>query len=80
MKKDPNKYPKGWNYARVQGVIEHFDRQSDDDAVAEAQAAWENSRVRMMAITVELVSQVESLLAERSGKTEKGEKKSRRVA
>ena len=39
MKKNPNRYPKGWNKKRVQGVIAHYANQSDADAIAEADAA-----------------------------------------
>lgn len=37
------KYPKGWDEKRVQDVLEHYESQSDDEAVAEDEAAWEST-------------------------------------
>jgi hypothetical protein len=33
------KYPPGWYEARVRRVLEHYESQSDDEAVAEDEAA-----------------------------------------
>jgi hypothetical protein len=38
--KDPNRYPKGWNRKGVQAVIAHYENQTDDQAIAEDQAAY----------------------------------------
>lgn len=40
QRKDPNRYPKGWNRARVQVLIEHYENQTDDQAIAEDDAAF----------------------------------------
>jgi hypothetical protein len=42
--KDPSPYPKGWNRQRVQKVIDYYDDQSDDEAIAEAEAAYNDNR------------------------------------
>ncbi len=34
-----NEFPPGWDQGRVQAVIHHYDRQTEDQAVAEYQAA-----------------------------------------
>jgi hypothetical protein len=39
QRKDPNRYPKGWNRARVQALLDHYENQTDDEAVAEDDAA-----------------------------------------
>ncbi len=62
MKKDPNHYPKGWNKKRVQGVIAHYTKQSDADAIAEADAAWINSRFSLVRVPVEYTAQVEAFV------------------
>ncbi len=62
MKKDPNQYPKGWNKKRVQGVIAHYTKQSDADAIAEADAAWINSRFSLVRVPVEYAAQVEAFV------------------
>lgn len=62
-KKDPNVYPKGWNRKRVEDVIAYYDMQIEAEAIAEADAAWENSRMTAMRIPNELVGKVRALLA-----------------
>ena len=34
-------FPPGWNAARVKRVIEHYESQTEDEAVAEGEAARE---------------------------------------
>jgi len=34
-----SKFPPGWDEDRVRRVLEHYERQSDDEAVAEDEAA-----------------------------------------
>jgi len=70
MKNDPNKYPKGWNRKHVDAVLAHYDRQSETEAIAEADAAFENSRLTLVRVPNELVSEVEELIARRT-KTKK---------
>jgi len=65
--KDPSPYPKGWNRQRTQALIDYYDHQSDDDAVAEAEAAYQNNTTTMMAVPVELVPKVQKLIAKRAG-------------
>lgn len=35
MKKDPNKYPPGLNLKKVRAIIEHYDNQTEEEAIAE---------------------------------------------
>jgi len=37
-RKDPNKYPPGLNARRVQAIIDHYDNQSEEEALAEDEA------------------------------------------
>jgi organic radical activating enzyme len=64
---DPNRYPKGWNAQSIKALAEHYDNQSEDDAVAEDEAAYRSTLVTMMAVPVELVPQVHKLIAKRAG-------------
>ena len=41
-KKDPNTYPKGLNRERVQAIIDHYENQTEEEAIAEDEAAFEN--------------------------------------
>ncbi len=62
--KDPNKYPPGWNLQRVRRVIQHYESQTDEEAIAEDEAAFEDRSTTVMDIPVELVPAVRALLAE----------------
>lgn len=35
-------FPEGWNEERVRRVLEHYEKQSDEEAVAEDEAAYES--------------------------------------
>jgi hypothetical protein len=65
--KDPNCYPKGWDARSIAALADHYENQSEDDAVAEHEAAYRSTLVTMMAIPVELVPKVQKLLAKRAG-------------
>ena len=61
-------FPEGWDEERVRRVLEHYDAQSDEEAVAEDEAAYESTTHTAMEIPVELVPEVRELLAKkRSG-------------
>ena len=67
MKRVKIKYPKGWTEKKIRSLIEHYEKQSEDDAAAEDDAAYHNRRLTMMAVPVELVPQVQRLIAKRAG-------------
>jgi hypothetical protein len=37
---DPNVYPRGWDRAKIQALIDHYENQTDDEAIAEMEAAF----------------------------------------
>ncbi len=57
-------FPQGWDEARVQRVLEHYESQSDEAAVAEDEAALEAPGETLMEVPVELVPAVRRLIAE----------------
>ena len=59
------KFPPGWDEERVRRVLEHYEQQSDDEAVAEDEAAYESTTHTTMEVPVELVPEVRELLAKR---------------
>jgi hypothetical protein len=59
------KFPPGWDEERVRGVLEHYEQQSDDEALAEDEAAYESTTHTLMEVPVELVPAVRELLAKR---------------
>lgn len=60
---DPNRYPKGWDREKTESIARHYENQSDDDAIAEAEAAYESIETTMMAVPVALVPKVQKLIA-----------------
>lgn len=61
----PNRFPNGWDEARVRRVLEHYQSQSPEEAVAEDEAAYESTTHTAMEVPVELVPQVRELIAKR---------------
>ena len=64
MKKQ-SKFPPGWDEARVRRVLEHYDTQTDDEAVAEDEASFEATTHTAMEVPVDLVPAVRELIAKR---------------
>jgi hypothetical protein len=54
-----------WDEERVRRVLEHYETQSDDEAVAEDEAAYEATTHTAMNVPVELVPMVRELIAKR---------------
>lgn len=59
------KFPKGWDESRVRRVLDHYERQSDDEAAAEDREAFESTTHTAMEVPVELVPEVRQLIAKR---------------
>ena len=63
--KKRNRFPPGWSNARVQRVLDHYEAQSDIEAVAEDEASYRSTTTTVMKIPVKLVPAVRALLAKR---------------
>jgi len=61
-----NRFPKGWDEDRVKRVLDHYESQTEDEAVAEDEAAWENTCQTFIEVPNELVSAVRELLAKKT--------------
>ena len=59
------RYPVGWDEERVRRVLEHYETQSDEEAVAEDEAAYEATTHTAMEVPVDLVPAVRELIAKR---------------
>ena len=55
-------YPAGWNEARVRRVLEHYERQSKEEAVAEDEAAFRDRGQMVMVVPRGLVPQITRLI------------------
>lgn len=60
-----SKFPAGWDEQRVRRVLAHYESQTDEEAVAEDEAAYEDSTQAMMEVPRDLVPAVRELLAKR---------------
>ena len=56
-------YPPGWDEDRVRRVLEHYERQTEEEAVAEDEAAFEEDSGAMFQVPKELVRKVRELIA-----------------
>ncbi|HEV7518282.1 MAG TPA: hypothetical protein VGR07_18445 [Thermoanaerobaculia bacterium] len=57
--------PAQWDEERVQRVLAHYETQTDEEAVAEDEAAYEATTHTAMEVPVELVPEVRELIAKR---------------
>jgi hypothetical protein len=58
-----NRFPPGWNEGRVKKVVAHYDRQSDDKAIAEDSARVKRTQTTMR-VPSALVGKVRNLIAQ----------------
>ena len=65
--KNKTNFPPGWDEERVQRVLRHYESQTEEEAVAEDEAAFEDTAHTVMEIPNELVPSVRELLAKRAG-------------
>jgi len=61
-----SKYPKGWDAVRVQSLIQHYENQTEEEAVAEDEATLTDPTQTVMEVPSELVPAVRELIANRS--------------
>ena len=64
-----NRFPPGWDEARVRRVLEHYGGQSDEEAVAEDEAAYEATTDTAMTVPVDLVPKVRELITKHGRRT-----------
>ena len=57
------KFPPGWDEARVREVIEYYENQTEDEAVAEHKDALQQEKETLVDVPVELVPFVRELIA-----------------
>lgn len=60
-----SRFPPGWDEERVQRVLAFYESQSEEEAVAEDEAALERPTVTLMEIPIDLVPAVRELIARR---------------
>ncbi len=66
MKKQ--KLPKGWTEEKVRRVLAHYENQTEEEAVAEDEAAFKKKGTTVMAVPSELIGEIDALIARRAKK------------
>ncbi len=61
--KHVNRFPAGWDETRVRRVLAHYEAQTDEEAVAEDEAAFEAPSHAAVEVPAELVPAVRDLIA-----------------
>lgn len=65
MEMKQSKFPPGWDEERVKKVLSHYESQSEEEAVAEDEAAFETPEQTVMEVPTDLVPTVRELIAKR---------------
>jgi hypothetical protein len=58
------KLPKGWTDKRIKRLVDHYETQTDDEAINEDEAAFFVEEA-LMQVPLELVAEVRALIAKR---------------
>ncbi|MEW6235547.1 MAG: hypothetical protein AB1656_09190 [Candidatus Omnitrophota bacterium] len=58
-----SEFSPGWDAERVKGILAHYESQSEDEAVAEDEAAFEANGQTVMEVPIELVPKIRELIA-----------------
>ena len=59
------RFPPGWDEERVRRVLDHYEQQTDEEAVAEDESAYDSTTHTAMEVPVDLVPAVRQLIAKR---------------
>jgi len=66
MNPEKNPFPPGWDEKRVRDVLEQYENQTEEQAVAEDEAAMEDDSQTIMKVPNDLVPTVRELIAKRA--------------
>jgi len=58
-----SRFPEGWDEERVNRIIAHYEQQTEEEAVAEDEAAFDDQTQTVMEIPNELIPIVRELIA-----------------
>lgn len=58
-----SRFPQGWDEARVRSLLSHYESQTEEEAVAEDEAAFEDDSQALVLVPKELVPEVRRLIA-----------------
>ena len=73
-------FPRGWDEERVRRVLAHHEQQTEEEAVAEDEASFEDRTQTVMEVPKDLVPAIRQLIAKRGvrpGRTSRSRRRSR---
>ena len=70
--KKRSRFPKGWDEARVRAVLEHYENQTEDEAVAEDEAAFRKRGQTVMVVPTPLVPAITRLITKQGTSVTRG--------
>ena len=62
-----DRFPPGWDEERVRGIVQHYDSMTDDEWMADDEAAFEDTSHSIMVVPNRLVPAVRELLSKHDG-------------
>lgn len=62
---ESQKFPVGWDEARVKDVLAHYENQTEDEQADEIERSLQSEGMTLIAVPRELVDEVRSLVARR---------------
>lgn len=63
------RFPPGWDEERVRKVLAHYEEQTEDESVADDEAAFKSRGQTMMEVPNDLVPAVRELIAQHQAQT-----------
>ena len=60
-----NRFPPGWDEARVKRVLEHYEGQTDEQSVAEDEERFSTPGHVVMEVPADLAAEIRELIAKR---------------
>ena len=70
----PNKYPAGWNERKVRRLVKHYESQTEDEAIAEDEAAFELKDQTVMVVPKKLVPKITRLIEKQRPRSSRASK------
>ncbi len=58
-----SRFPPGWDEERVRRVLEHYEGQTEEEAVAEDEAAFEDQKETVVEVPHEMLPTIRELIA-----------------
>lgn len=64
-----HRFPPGWDEERVRRVLEHYESQTEEEALVEDEAAFEDPNRTIMEVPTELVPEIRKLIAQHEARS-----------